>query len=79
VRVALKQEEKEMDTTQMIEKIDLFIRERRGGDVVDQWAQMLWDALQDGATAPDWDAFESGTGYYQCRKVHMDRGEREAY
>jgi len=64
-----------MDPNATLELIDSFLKERRTGDIVDEYCEDLHGWLSKGGFEPDWSAFELGASYYRVRCVYMDRPE----
>ncbi|MEE8503978.1 MAG: hypothetical protein V3T26_05965 [candidate division NC10 bacterium] len=65
-----------MDPNETLRRIDEFLLAQEEGVEVDIWCQDLWDWIQKGGFEPNWEAYSLGTSYYQCREVHLKKGER---
>jgi hypothetical protein len=65
-----------MDPNATLRYIDHFIACGDTGVEVDYACQDLYDWLAKGGFKPDWDKYELGTSYYECRAVQHKRGVR---
>ena len=69
-----------MDPNACLQRIaDLLLfaqRDNQAGIELDEACQDLYDWLKTGGFPPDWNQHASATGYYRCRAVAHDRGER---
>lgn len=69
-----------MDPNACLERIARLLPQAaddlEAGEELDMACQELYDWLKRGGFDPDWSKHESATGYYRCRAVHHDRGER---
>jgi hypothetical protein len=65
-----------MDPNATLAEIDAFLKARQHGAIVDRWCEYLFDWLAKGGFEPDWSKYETGTGYYRCREIHIRKGER---
>ena len=63
------------DPNESLKMIDDFLRLQKTGDEVDIWCREIYDSIQAGGLEPDWEKYSLGTSYYQCREVHMKRGD----
>jgi len=62
-----------MDPNATLREIDSFLQDRRTGEEVDDWCGYLYEWLQKGGFAPDWEKYPTGTSYYNCYVSQLER------
>jgi hypothetical protein len=62
------------EVLELVDRIGRFLRLRKTGDEVDIWCEQIYDS----GIGPDWVGHELAHSYYQCRLVHLKKGERVA-
>ena len=65
-----------MDPNATLRMIDEFLTKRQSGDEVDEWCEHIYDWIDRGGFAPDWEAYPLGASYYRCREISIRKGER---
>jgi len=64
-----------MDPNETLKKVFDCLCDHQTGDEIDYLCLDLYQWIQKGGFEPDWSEYPLATSYYNCRKVHMDRGE----
>jgi hypothetical protein len=57
---------------ELADRVEKFLRFHKTGDEVDIWCEQIHDS----GIEPDWTGLELAHSYYQCRLVHIRRGDR---
>jgi len=65
-----------MDPNKTLSEIHAFLVARKHGALVDRLCEYLWDWIHNGGFEPDWSKYPTGASYYDCRAIHIAKGER---